>query len=190
LCGMTEMNGKRLIVEIKARCPDPAAARNVLAKSGAEFIGLDEQTDTYFEVSRGRLKLREGHIENSLIHYHRPDQSEPKDSDVALYASEHPGELKRLLAAALGVRCVVSKRREIWMADNVKLHVDSVTGLDDHFVEIEAIGNAASDRAELEAQCRHWMTRLSITDVDLVSGSYSDMLTQPTVPATPAADLD
>jgi adenylate cyclase class 2 len=175
LNGMTDMNGRRLIVEIKARCPDPILVRRVLGERDAEFIGQDEQTDTYFHVPHGRLKLREGRIENALIHYHRPDQGPPKDSDVSLYASEHPGELKRILTVALGVRQVVVKHRDIWFVDNVKVHLDRVEGLDGHFVEIEAIGDAGADRAELDAQCREWMTRLCVTDADLVSGSYSDM---------------
>ena len=32
-----------------------------------KFIGEDNQEDTYFNVAKGRLKLREGNIENSLI---------------------------------------------------------------------------------------------------------------------------
>lgn len=182
------MNGKRLIVEIKARCGDVGPARRVLAAAGAEFVGQDEQTDTYFDVPRGRLKLREGHIENSLIHYHRPDQSGPKNSDVTLYAAENSGELKRLLTAALDVRCVVTKRRDIWFADNVKIHLDTVEGIEGHFVEIEAIGHTASNRTELDAQCRLWMTRLGVREADLVGGSYGDMAAgQPTAAGDAAA---
>ena len=38
-----------------------------------EFKRLDHQIDTYFNVSKGRLKLREGNIENSLINYDRAE---------------------------------------------------------------------------------------------------------------------
>ncbi len=37
--------------------------RNYLLTHGADYKGTDRQTDTYFNVPNGRLKLREGNIE-------------------------------------------------------------------------------------------------------------------------------
>ena len=68
-----------LNVEIKAKCRDAGFIRDYLLSNGAEFKGIDEQTDTYFNVSVGRLKLREGNIENNLIYYERSDQPGPKN---------------------------------------------------------------------------------------------------------------
>ncbi|HPJ79511.1 MAG TPA: hypothetical protein PK489_12035, partial [Prolixibacteraceae bacterium] len=61
-------------IEIKARTGRGEAIRKILLEAGAEFRGTDHQKDTYFRVSSGRLKLREGNIENQLIHYRRADQ--------------------------------------------------------------------------------------------------------------------
>ena len=69
-----------LNVEIKAICNDPSFVRNYLVDHGAIFKGMDEQTDTYFNVKAGRLKLREGNIENNLIFYNRTNQAGPKSS--------------------------------------------------------------------------------------------------------------
>lgn len=69
-----------LNVEIKARCRNPEFIRNYLRSKNAKFTGVDKQTDTYFEVSAGRLKLREGNIENNLIFYNRNNQAGPKCS--------------------------------------------------------------------------------------------------------------
>ncbi len=183
-------------VEIKARCADPARARKTLLSLGARFVGPDHQTDTYFQVPRGRLKLREGEIENNLIFYARPDQEGPKRSDVILYGTRPGSDLKPLLDAALGMLVVVEKRREIYFVavadievpgdptaasrardrENVKVHLDTVTGLGS-FVEIEAIdldGSLGPDL--LDAQCRRLMTILGIEAADLVAASYSDLL--------------
>ena len=46
-------------IELKARCPDPDAAREAARRLGAEFAGVLEQRDTYFVVPHGRLKLRQ-----------------------------------------------------------------------------------------------------------------------------------
>lgn len=61
------------IIEIKARCLDQDKVRNILIGENADFKGKDHQIDTYFNVHNGRLKLREGTIENNLIHYERPN---------------------------------------------------------------------------------------------------------------------
>jgi len=122
-----------LNVEIKARCRHPEKIREILEGRQARFVGLDQQVDTYFHVPHGRLKLREGNIENALIHYQRSDQAGPKNSEVQLY---RPGpNLKSILSAALGVKVVVDKRRQIYFIENVKFHLDEVPPLGT-FVEI------------------------------------------------------
>ena len=170
---------RHLNVEIKARCGRPDEIRQVLRARGADFRGTDHQIDTYFRCPRGRLKLREGNIERSLVHYSRCDQAAPKTAEVHLC---HPGpgpELKELLAAALGVQVVVAKRREIYFLDNVKFHIDRVEGLGD-FVEIEAIdATGRIGRQRLQAQCQEYVKLFGIRDEDLIACSYSDMLGGP-----------
>lgn len=167
---------KRTNVEIKARCGDPDRIRGILRDHGADFRGTDRQTDTYFRVPSGRLKLRSGDIENNLIFYRRGDHNAPKQSDVDLAPVARPDDVADVLSEALGVLAVVSKNREIYFIDNVKFHIDRVENLGS-FVEIEAI-DADGERSaeELEAQCRSWMELLGIAEENLVSGSYSDLL--------------
>jgi predicted adenylyl cyclase CyaB len=162
-------------VEIKARCAHPEQVRSVLVQRKARFAGRDHQVDTYFHVEQGRLKLREGNIENALIHYRRPNESGPKTSDVLLYPSS-PG-LKEILVAALGVLVAVEKQREIYYLENVKIHLDQVEGLGS-FVEIEAAGDENAERRALLGQCRELMTAFGVREEDLVAESYSDLLLQ------------
>ena len=74
------------IIEIKARCSELDKARKILQGKHADFKGVDHQIDTYFRVNLGRLKLREGTIENHLIHYERENKEGPKQSKVLLLA--------------------------------------------------------------------------------------------------------
>ncbi|MEZ4655680.1 MAG: hypothetical protein R3E12_19350 [Candidatus Eisenbacteria bacterium] len=74
----------RVISEIKARTNDLEAVRRYLESSGADYVGTDEQLDIYFQVDRGRLKLRRGSIENALIHYDRPNTNGMRESVVDL----------------------------------------------------------------------------------------------------------
>jgi predicted adenylyl cyclase CyaB len=165
-----------LNVEIKARCSDPVYIRNYLLANNAEFKGIDEQTDTYFNVLYGRLKLREGNIENNLINYHRLDQAGPKNSSFQLVKIEDTEGLKDVLLKSLGQKIVVKKKREIYYIRNVKFHVDEVPGLGS-FVEIEA-GNIDADLSgsELKDQCEFYMKELMIKPEDLIKLSYSDLL--------------
>lgn len=163
-------------IEIKARTDCADEIRELLKEQKADFKGIDQQVDTYFHVPNGRLKLRQGNIENHLIHYNRPDQEGPKQSDVTLHPVADGHSLKESLARALGILVVVDKRREISFIDNVKFHIDDVKGLGS-FVEIEAIDKeGVIGKEKLLEQCHYYMELLRIKESDLVSDSYSDML--------------
>lgn len=163
-------------IELKARSSNQDAVREILRAKNADFKGVDHQIDTYFEVRNGRLKLREGKIENYLIYYKREDKNGPKQSDVILFKSDPSSSLKEILTKALGVLAVVDKKREIYFIDNVKFHIDNVEGLGT-FVEIEAIDKGgAIGKEKLLEQCQHYLELFKISENELISGSYSDLL--------------
>lgn len=165
-----------LNVEIKARSHQNARIRKMLAELGADFKGIDHQIDTYFKVPHGRMKLREGTIEHSLIFYDRPDQAGPKTSKVSLYKPEPDPALKMVLEASLGIWKVVDKQREIVFIDNVKFHLDTVEGLGE-FMEIEAIDiDGSLGETYLLQQCQKYMDLFEIGEEDLLTNSYSDLV--------------
>lgn len=163
-----------LSLEIKARCSEPARIRKVLLVRGASFKGLDRQVDTYFHVPSGRLKLREGNIENALIYYKREDRKNSKKCDFTLFPCAKKTPLKKLLAGALGVLAVVDKRREIYFIKNAKFHIDRVKRLGS-FMEIEVFGSPQA-AAGLKRQCEFYRKLLGIQAKDLVADSYSDQI--------------
>ncbi len=165
-----------LNVEIKARCNNADRIRSYLVIHNAECKGIDEQVDTYFNVPNGRLKLREGNIENNLIFYERINQAGPKNSHFHLVKIEDAKALKEVLTKSIGVKVVVIKRREIYYISNVKFHIDEVPGLGS-FVEIEA-GNILADltREQLKEQCDFYIKEFEIRPADFMEVSYSDML--------------
>ena len=164
------------IIEIKAHCADTQAIREILHSRNATFRGVDRQTDTYFKVAHGRLKLREGQIENYLVYYERENQAGPKQSEVSLLPSTPGSALKEILIRSLGVLVVVEKQREIYFIDNVKFHIDTVKDLGS-FVEIEAIdADSSCGKDQLLAQCRLFLELFKVAPEDLVADSYSDLL--------------
>lgn len=165
-----------LNIEIKARIEDPKTIRDRLCSIGADFIGTDHQVDTYFNVKSGRLKLREGKIENHLIYYEREDVTGPKQSVVTLFKNPVNSNLKELLINALGEMVVVDKKREIYFINNVKFHLDEVLGLGTFF-EIEAIDKDGSlGKDKLLDQCNYYLKEFGITKDKLIDKSYGDLL--------------
>ena len=164
-------------LELKARCPDLAATRLRTKAVATAWLGPDEQVDTYFRVSRGRLKLRESTVSGAqLIPYLRPDQAAARRSDYVVIPVTEPARTKDLLTALLEVHRVVRKLREIALYENVRIHLDRVEGLGD-FIELEAVwdGDPAGD-AEQRGKLAFLREQLAIRDADLVAGSYEALL--------------
>lgn len=175
-------------IEIKARCVSPGRVRKILRSRKADYKGLDHQIDTYFRVPSGRLKLREGNIENALIHYKRANQKSskqcvsrlwrpPTDRGQAFSDCLSPMRLlKKVLQEALGVLAVVDKKREIYFIRNVKFHIDRVRKLG-NFVEIEVFDQKRNTPAsQLRRQCAFYQKLLGIKPKDLIADSYSDQV--------------
>jgi len=165
------------LIEIKARCSNPSKVRQLLIQQpNIQFIGVDAQVDTYFKIPSGRLKLREGNIENSLIYYDRENKKDAKKSDVTLYKPTEVVSLKAVLLAALPTLIVVEKKREIYFIDHIKFHIDTLSALGS-FIEIEVIdATDAMDITKMKEQCQWYMELFDVQKEDLMEHSYSDML--------------
>ena len=163
--------------EFKARIKNADEAEKKLLQLSPKFIGTDLQTDTYFNVDHGRLKLREGNIENSLIYYDRQDLAGAKQSDIILYKHQPSKELKAILTKVHGLKVIVKKKRKIYFIENVKFHFDRLAQLGE-FLEVEAIDSDDSIGIDkLMEQCDHYAKFFNIREEDYLSESYSDMIT-------------
>lgn len=170
-------------VESKTRCTDLQAVARLAAALGAQYEGRLEQVDTYFRVSRGRLKLREishrtpdGRVSSSseLIRYERPDESGAR---VSTYERTEIGDVescKMRLDAAHGVRGQVKKQRELWILDSTRIHLDSVECLG-AFVELETVCAGAPGPADRLEHDR-LSSALGLDPRSTVERSYIDLL--------------
>ncbi|MEM3027640.1 MAG: class IV adenylate cyclase [Candidatus Bathyarchaeia archaeon] len=169
--------GKALL-ELKAKVESLDKAREALLGLGAQPLGTFHQIDTYFKVSKGRLKLREveGSKTSILIYYEREDLAEPKRSYVWLAEVSETENIKEILSHVLGIRVVVDKVRDVFTWKNVRIHLDQVEGLGT-YIEFEKSTESRSDRiAEDRELLKRLMGLLCIKDHELVRLSYSDML--------------
>jgi adenylate cyclase, class 2 len=163
-------------IELKARLADYAAAKKAAETVATRRLGAQHQIDTYFHCRHGRLKLRQiDRLRAELVWYARADEHGPKPSDYQLVPLQHPETLKAALAAALGVRAVVEKHREIFLYHNVRIHLDEVVGLG-QFIEFEAVLGGDADEAAGRAMLDTLMQHFAILPADLLAQSYGEMV--------------
>jgi len=165
-------------IEIKARVRNAPRFMLLAGQAGGgEGEGeIIHQTDTFFTVPSGRLKLRDfGDGSGELIRYHRPDTDGPKTSDYAITRTDDPAGLVRVLSGALPVLGVVRKKRTLFLAGRTRIHFDEVRDLGT-FMELEVVLEDGEDAATGEAEAQRLMAELEIAPADLVEGAYLDHL--------------
>lgn len=124
-------------VEFKAELRDPDLARAILTRLGATHAATHQQVDTYYRVPNGRLKKRETDSDPpELIYYHRPNVLRPRLSHFTIYTESEAR--KRFGLLPLPIWLVVSKRREIWLHNNTRVHIDHVEHLGS-YLEVEVL---------------------------------------------------
>jgi len=144
----TQRSFEHKMVELKARVDDHEFLRKKLSALGAEYTGTFQQSDLYFKVPEGRLKLRE--VENNgtveLIYYERENIAGPKSDD-----------------------------REIYQYQGTQIHLDTVKKLG-KFIEFER--QTADDSSMVEKDqsiLEKLMETLEIDSSNLEKLSYSDL---------------
>jgi predicted adenylyl cyclase CyaB len=170
------MSHARRNIELKARYADLDRARDVARKLGATHQGILRQTDTYFKVAHGRLKLRE--IEGAgceLIWYDRINNPGARFSDYTIYPITDPETFKTMISSAMGIRCVVRKRRNPFLWTNVRIHIDEVDELGS-FIEFEAVMSASETEQDAYDRLAYLKGQFQIADDDRIESSYSDLL--------------
>ena len=163
-------------IELKARLGDYANAKKVAMTIATKQLGVQHQIDTYFHCRNGRLKLRQiDGLKAELIAYDRPDSESPKASDYQIVPVSNPETLKAALTAALGVRTIVEKRREVFLYHTARIHLDDVSGLG-QFIEFEAVLGPDMDAVAGQALVDSLMCHFSVWSADLVASSYGEMV--------------
>ncbi len=166
-------------LELKARIDSLCAARRTAVTLGARLHAVIHQTDTYFVISQGRLKLREvdGEIAQ-LIFYERASAAGTAGrwSAYLIYPVRSPGLLLDALAIEYRIQSQVRKRREVFLLRNARIHLDDVRGLGT-FLEFEVIERNGRTQAELLfASLR---IAFGVKASATIAGSYADMARRP-----------
>ncbi|MBD3223889.1 MAG: CYTH domain-containing protein [Caldithrix sp.] len=163
-------------LEIKARVDSLKSVEHTLQSLPVIFKGVDQQIDTFFLTTGGRLKLRESQIYGTiLIPYLRPDQKEAAHAEYQLIPIEDAVTTKRLFSNILGKLTVVEKVRRIYLYENVRIHLDKVNRLG-AFIELEGVYDGKVTEEQNMAKIQYLMQILQIRKNQLVEKAYIDLL--------------
>jgi predicted adenylyl cyclase CyaB len=165
-------------VEIKARIAgrwdETVRLAQQIAHSGPSLL---TQEDIFYNVPRGRLKLRTQNGRSEMIYYLRADQNGPKESNYVVLPVAEPPNTKKILAEMHGQRAVVRKQRTLFLVGQTRIHLDRVEGLGD-FLELEVVMRDEQTSAEGEEIARDIMEKLGVTHAHLIERAYVDLLSQ------------
>ena len=134
---------------------------------------VQQQKDVYFKIRGKRLKLRIINKESgNLILYKRDEKSVRRISKYLLADTNNPEELEQILKNFFEVLVVVDKKREIFIADNIRIHLDKVKGLG-NFIEFEVIYNSFNSAKKIMDDLIEYF---ELAESGFIKGSYSDLL--------------
>ena len=164
--------------EIKAFCPDFDPIRDKLQSHGASYVDSKEQVDYYYNLpdpvmqdGTRRLKVRlEDDSNAQVVYYEEGQESGARTSRFQIWGL-NGAQTKEVLDAALGVKAVVRKQRELWVKDNVKFNLDQVETIG-QVLEVEIL---SQDGLDIEAQLEEYQALFGPHLDDHIVGSNEDL---------------
>jgi predicted adenylyl cyclase CyaB len=161
-------------LELKAKITSPQKVAAALRSIGRPTQRL-VQTDTYFNVRVGRLKLREfGKGPGELIFYRRNEKKGRRWSHYEILKVSNTGQMKFFLHRSFGVDVIVKKIRKVYIYRNsARIHVDKVSGLG-RFLEFEVMHSGS--KAKSFRLYRELCILFGVERRSMVRCSYSDLL--------------
>jgi len=127
-------------------------------------------------MTDGRLKKREAPGEpTEWIYYHRRDIVRPRMSSYAILSDAQAK--RRWGTHSLRAWLKVAKKRELWMLENIRIHLDDVLGLG-RFIEFEAVISKEHDTRECHEMIGELRGVFGPTMGEPVGASYCDLMAQ------------
>ncbi|MGE5497909.1 MAG: CYTH domain-containing protein [Syntrophothermus sp.] len=160
-------------LEIKVKMDSHAKVKKLLSMIGAENKGILKQKDTYYKNKTGLLKLREQNGTYEFIKYNR-DESGKKNrwSDYDILHIQG-NKIYDFLGTVLKVETVVEKKREFWLYDNTRVHLDTVKGLG-CFLELETL--VIKGRKDAEKRFNEMVRILELDMKAQILASYRNLM--------------
>lgn len=137
------------------------------------------QKDVYIHSFWGRLKLRiENESNQHAIYYFRANENNARQSNYFIVDLSNVYKYVKPFIPFLRFlrKGEVIKNRELWMLDNIRIHLDCVENLGS-FIEFEAVQNDQTNRHDDHARIYKLMNLLDIDTKSILKHSYLDLST-------------
>jgi adenylate cyclase, class 2 len=160
-------------LEIKAKISSLQKYEEIAKSIGAVYIETMEQTDTYYQINYGKLKLREfSNKDPELIYYDRYGD-ERWQSDYLVANISDDKNLKKILSLLFETKVIVNKKRILYKFDNARIHLDVVTDLGS-FLEFEVVILKGDHQAK--ELLEKLIVDFNIGEDKIIRSSYSELL--------------
>lgn len=162
-----------LNLELKLMLKSHAKVKSILKKMNIRPKGVLNQKDIYYRIKDGLLKLR---IENKqdahLIFYNRDEKSKKRWSNYFLLnvdASQAESFMERFMEKS----AVVEKKRELYIYDNTRIHLDTVKNLG-KFLELETV--VLKHKSDAEKRFASVLKMLGLDRKTEIKASYKNLI--------------
>ncbi|UCH66521.1 MAG: CYTH domain-containing protein [Ignavibacterium sp.] len=159
-------------LELKIKVESHHKFRNILTDIDADNIGVLNQKDAYYKVPDGLLKLRIENGKESLIFYRRDEKGNNRWSDFDVLKFESDGG-EEFFNKIFSIETIVEKRRELFIYDNTRIHLDEVKSLG-FFVELETL--VLKGKEEAKVRFENIIKLLALDTSKQIRKSYRDLL--------------
>jgi predicted adenylyl cyclase CyaB len=159
-------------LEIKVKLSSHKEVKSILKKKKIRFKGLLIQKDIYYKVDKGILKLRIENDKQTLIFYDRNEKSKKRWSDYHLLEINKT-DGNEYIKRFLDVLTIVNKKRELYLYNNTRIHLDYVKNLG-CFLELET--KVVNGLKDAEKRFDFILDLLNLRDKKEIRASYKDLL--------------
>lgn len=159
-------------LELKISVTSHQKLKEILKEINAEYKGLLNQKDIYYSVPDGLLKLRVENGNESLIFYNRNEKAKNRWSDYNLINFRDSGG-EKFFSDVFRTEVVVQKKRELFIYDNTRIHIDTVKSLG-RFLELETL--VINGKTDARKRFRKIVKLLEINESNQIRKSYRNLL--------------
>jgi predicted adenylyl cyclase CyaB len=159
-------------LELKIKVNSHSGIIELLNNINANYKGLLNQKDIYFDWDKGLLKLRVHDKSYQLIKYFRDEKKDNRFSSYELLDLSG-NNVELYLSDILKPNTVVEKKRELYIYKNTRIHLDNVKGLGD-FVELETV--VVPGEQDVQAEFSEVVRLLNLDLDSQIRCSYRDLI--------------
>lgn len=159
-------------LELKLKLSSFDDVKKILVENSVEQNALLNQQDTYYKWTKGLLKLRSVNGKYELIKYSRDEVNKERWSDYFIL-NINSEDAEKFLDDILNVETVVTKKRELFLYKNTRIHLDDVVDLG-CFLELETVVQDDLDFAKNEFDEVVALLKLDLTNQ--IKTSYRNLM--------------